>query len=86
KKEEDKYIKIKEYLDLIEYFQSRDEKSYILLYILAITGARFSEVNRMKHDDLKLGTIHLPGTKTENADRDVEVNQKDVELIKRKLK
>lgn len=85
KKEEDKYIKIQEYLDLIDYFKSRDEKSYILLYILAITGARFSEVNRMKYDDLKFGVIHLPGTKTENADRDVEVNQKDIDLIRSKL-
>lgn len=86
KKEEDKYIKIQEYLDLIEYFKSRSEKSYILLYILAITGARFSEVNEMKYEDLKLGAIHLPGTKTENADRDVEVNQNDIERIKERLK
>ena len=86
KKEEDKYIKIQEYLDLIEYFKSRGEKSYILLYILAITGARFSEVLNMKHEDLGLNKIHLPGTKTENADREVEVNRKDIELIKRKLK
>jgi len=86
KKEEDKYIKIQEYLDLIEYFKSRDEQSYIFLYILAITGARFSEVLFMRYDDLKLNKIRLPGTKTENADREVEVNRKDIELIQRKLK
>lgn len=86
KKESDKYIKIQEYLDLIDYFKSKGEPSYVLLYILAITGARFSEVNRMKHDDLKFGVIHFSGTKTENAYRDVEINQKDVELIKDKLK
>lgn len=85
KKEEDKYIKIQEYLNLIEYFKSRDEKSYILLYILAITGARFSEVNNMKYEDFKFGTIHLTGTKTENAHRDMEANQKVIELIKKKL-
>lgn len=85
KKEEDKYIKIQEYLDLIEYFKSRDEKSYILLYVLAITGGRFSEVNRMKYSDLKLNEMHLPGTKTDNADRTVEVNAKDLQLIKNKL-
>lgn len=85
KKEEDKYIKIQEYLDLIEYFKSRDEKSYILLYILAITGGRFSEVNNMQYSDLKLNEIHLPGTKTDNADRNVEVSTKDLALIKSKL-
>lgn len=85
KKEEDKYIKIQEYLDLIEYFKTRNEKSYILLYILAITGARFSEVNNMQYSDLKLNTIHLPGTKTYNADREVEVSAKDLQIIKNKL-
>ena len=48
-----------------------------MLYILLITGARFSEVNRMTYDDLLItkGLIHLPGTKTENADRFVEVSK-----------
>lgn len=87
KKEEDKYISIEQYLALIDYFKSRDETSYILLYILAITGGRFSEVNNMKYSDItkKIGYIHLPGTKTENADRYVEVNQRDIELIKKKI-
>lgn len=85
KKEEDKYIKIQEYLDLIEYFKSRDEKSYILLYILAITGGRFSEVNNLKIEDLKFNEIHLPGTKTITSDRIVEVSVEDINLIKQKI-
>lgn len=58
-----------------------------MLYILLITGARFSEVNRMTHDDLyyKPGLIHLPGTKTENADREVEVSDADLAHIKKAL-
>ncbi|PTG53613.1 site-specific integrase, partial [Staphylococcus chromogenes] len=44
KKEDAKFMTIKQYLDMIEYFKSRDEMSYIFLYILAITGARFSDV------------------------------------------
>lgn len=78
---------IKQYLDMIEYFKSRDEMSYIFLYILAITGARFSDVINMIELDLneKEGIIHLRGTKTANADRFVEVTTKDVKHIKSKL-
>ncbi|WP_198646236.1 tyrosine-type recombinase/integrase, partial [Staphylococcus chromogenes] len=61
--------------------------SYIFLYILAITGARFSDVINMTEIDLneKDGIIHLRGTKTANADRFVEVTTKDVKHIKSKL-
>lgn len=85
--EDAKFIKIQEYLDLIEHFKSKDELSYIFLYVLAITGARFSEVNNMKMSDIDLEKklIHLPGTKTKNANRYVEVNEEDIHLIKRKL-
>ena len=36
-----------------------------MLFILLITGGRFSEVNRMTYDDLiyQDNAIHLPGTK-----------------------
>ncbi|AVQ34367.1 site-specific integrase [Staphylococcus muscae] len=87
KREEKKYITIKDYLALMEYFKSRDEESYIFLYILSITGARFSDVINMLHIDLneKDELIHLRGTKTSNADRFVEVPKKDIKLIKSKL-
>lgn len=82
-KEQDKYLNEDEYLKLMEYFRSRSEKSYVLLFLLAITGARFSEVNNMTYKDLNysLGNVHLPGTKTETSDRIVEVNPKDIEHV-----
>lgn len=78
---------IKQYLDLIEFFKTKNEESYIFLYILAITGARYSDVINMIELDLneKDGIIHLRGTKTANADRFVEVTKNDVKLIKSKL-
>ena len=85
KKEEEKYLKLNDYLRLIDYFKSRQEKSYLLLFVLAITGGRFSEVNRMTYDDLNIDSIHLPGTKTESADRTVGVNVKDIEHIRQTL-
>src|SRR5699024_5207778 len=42
KKEDEKYLKLNDYLKLINYFKSRQEKSYLLLFVLAITGGRFS--------------------------------------------
>ncbi|HDJ7355423.1 TPA: site-specific integrase [Staphylococcus aureus] len=87
KDEHSKFITIEQYLQLIEYFKSRDESSYIFLFILAITGARYSDVINMLPIDLneKEGTIHLRGTKTVNADRLVEVPKKDIQHIKAKL-
>lgn len=87
RKEDTKFMTIKQYLDMIEYFKSRNEMSYIFLYILAITGARYSDVINMVELDLneKDGIIHLRGTKTVNVDRFVEVTQKDVKHIKNKL-
>lgn len=83
-KEEDKYLTEEQYLKLIEYFRNRSEKSYVLLFMLAITGARFSEVNKMTYNDLThgLGTVHLPGTKTTGSDRVIELNYDDIEHIK----
>ncbi|WP_239706054.1 MULTISPECIES: site-specific integrase [unclassified Mammaliicoccus] len=87
KNEENKYMTIQQYLDLIEYFKTRDEQSYIFLYLLAITGARYSDIIGMTKKDLNKssGIVHLPGTKTKNSKRDVEVSQKDVLLINTKL-
>lgn len=86
-REEDKFVTINQYLKLTNYFKSRSELSYIVLYLIAITGARFSEVNNMKWDDLNkgVGVIHLPGTKTDTSARDVEVAQKDIERVKSRL-
>lgn len=87
KEESTKFMTIKQYLDLIDYFKTKNEESYIFLYILAITGARYSDIINMVDIDLneKDGIIHLRGTKTANADRFVEVAQKDIKLIKSKL-
>lgn len=38
KEEQFKYISIKHYLALMEYFKSRNEQSYIFLYLLSITA------------------------------------------------
>lgn len=88
KREETKFMTIKEYLDLIAYFKTRDEQSYVFLYLLAITGARYSDAINMTYADLNKapGIIHLPGTKTENSKRDVEVNHKDIVTIQNKIK
>lgn len=83
-KEEEKYLTEKQYLDLIEYFRNRTETSYVLLFMLAITGARYSEINNMTYKDLNhgLGTVHIPGTKTTGSDRVIELNYDDIDHVK----
>lgn len=87
KKEQAKYMSIEQYEAVIDYLKDKHERSSILLYILAITGARFSEVNNLSYEDISIkdSTIHLHGTKTENADRIVEVSKNDVILINKHL-
>ncbi|NQD97712.1 site-specific recombinase [Staphylococcus xylosus] len=80
-------MSIKNYLNMIDFFKGKNEQSYIFFYLLAITGARYSDAINMNYDDLNKGNgvIHLPVTKTKNSKRDVEVNQKDIMLINSKL-
>ena len=84
---EDKYVNLTQYFKLIEFFKSKDHLSYILLTVIALTGARFGEANRMTWDHLNLrpGAVHLPGTKNDTAPRDIELSVKDIEEIKRRL-
>lgn len=58
-------MSITHYLAMLDYFKSRNEQSYIFLYLLAITGARYSDLINMTYKDLNKseGIIHLPGTK-----------------------
>ncbi|PTI20924.1 tyrosine-type recombinase/integrase [Staphylococcus warneri] len=87
KKEDVKYLTIEQYEGLREYFKLKSDKSSIMLFILLITGGRFSEVNKMTYDDLlyQNNSIHLPGTKTVTSDRIVEVSKSDLLYIKSAL-
>lgn len=62
KDERYKYMSITHYLAMLDYFKSRNEQSYIFLYLLAITGARYSDLINMTYKDLNKseGIIHLP--------------------------
>lgn len=87
KREGEKFFTIDQYERLIEHFKSKTSRSYIMLHLIAITGARFSEVNNMTWHDLNKapGFVHLPGSKSESAERDVEVDTKSLLSIKAKL-
>lgn len=83
-KPEDKYVTLTQYFKLIEFFKTKNHVSYVLLYLLAITGARFSEVNQMTWKNLnkRPGVVHLPGTKNDTSPRDIELSVKDIEYVK----
>ncbi|PTE73175.1 site-specific integrase [Staphylococcus gallinarum] len=84
KKEEDKFMSVYNFEQLKTQVKNSNSQSSLFLFILIITGARFSEVQKLKNKDLnfKNNTIHLPGTKTDIADRIVDVNQNDMKHIK----
>lgn len=88
KSEEDKYMNIKDFMKLKRYSISKNKQSYLCLFILISTGARFSEVQRLKYSDvLEVSSeIHLPGTKTKSANRTIKIPNKDMKHIQYVLK
>lgn len=82
KSEEVKFVSKAEFTKLKEFFKSKNSKSALLLYILAITGARFSEINNLQYIDIKSNCIHIRGGKTDNAKRDINIPTKDIEHIR----
>lgn len=88
KKEETKFMTLKNYKDLKEFFKSKSELSYLAIFILISTGARFGEVQKLeyKHIDEVNSTIHLPGTKTDSSDRTIAIPKNDMKYIIKVLK
>lgn len=84
KQEKDKFMSINNFEQLKNLVKNSESQSSLFLFILIITGARFKEVQMLRSKDLnfKKCTIHLPGTKTDIADRTVDVNNNDMKHIK----
>ncbi|GAB3062108.1 tyrosine-type recombinase/integrase [Salinicoccus sesuvii] len=84
--EDSKYLSRTHFEKLKDYVKTKDDTSYLVIYVLMITGARFSEVADMKYTDLRMDNrIHLPGTKSDTADRLVPASKKDIVFIKQRL-
>ncbi len=83
KPKELKYLPLTAYVKLKRMFMNENTKSGNLLFILHITGARFSEVNHMlfDHIDIDNGRIYLDGTKTDNSKRWISIPTVDMEHI-----
>lgn len=80
---DDKFMSLEEFKSLKRFAMSKKELSYLFLYLLTVTGARFSEIQHLKITDInkKDKTIHIRGTKTVNADRVIKVSEKDINYI-----
>ncbi|REH76174.1 site-specific integrase [Staphylococcus felis] len=87
KPEEDKFMSATDYKKLKKYVEHVPIQSYLFIYILVITGARFGEVQKLTTDDLDFvkNTIHLRGTKTETSNRVVDVPSADMKTLKTTL-
>ncbi|MDT3959491.1 tyrosine-type recombinase/integrase [Staphylococcus kloosii] len=86
-REEDKYMSIKAFKGLKDYVTGINKQSYLFVYLLIITGARFGEVQRLNKSDINYvnNTIHLPGTKTETSDRTIDITKQDMKYIQTTL-
>lgn len=87
KEEKYKYMKPDQYIKTKEFLKNKNSASALLLYILHITGGRFSEANTIKFSyiDFKKKTIYLNGTKTETSQRTMSIAQSDLDHILKKI-
>ncbi|UTH13330.1 tyrosine-type recombinase/integrase [Macrococcus equipercicus] len=87
KPEDDKFIQKDMFIKLSDAMTKKNEYSYLFIYILCITGARFGEVQNLKYDhfNYKDNTLHLPGTKTESAARTIPLLPSEMKHIKKTL-
>lgn len=83
KQEESKFMNIDTFKKLKRFSTTKNELSYLAIFILVSTDGRFGEVQKLKYSDInkKENTIHLPGTKTESADRYVTITKQDMKHI-----
>ncbi|WP_462421108.1 tyrosine-type recombinase/integrase [Salinicoccus sp. Marseille-QA3877] len=80
-----KYINRNDFIKLKEYLKSKTSKSALLLYILMVTGARFSEINDMQYIQLKHNGIDIPEGKTDSAKRFIHLPASDIKHIRHVL-
>lgn len=83
KKESSKFLNLTTYKAFKKFASSKNELSYLALFVLIATGARFGEIQKLQYKDInkKDCTIHLPCTKTESADRTNTITDKDMKHI-----
>ena len=87
KKEEDKFMSLTEYKKLKSFSTNKNELSYLAIFILIATGARFGEIQKLQYSDLDYinSTIHLRGTKTKSSNRIISIAIKDMKHIQNVL-
>src|SRR5699024_5236569 len=84
---DDKFIKYDDFNQIRDYAVTRFEISYFIIFLLCITGARFSEIQRLQAVDLNRedNTLYLRGTKTDTAPRTIILSSEDIDFILKRL-
>ncbi|MHD0383187.1 site-specific integrase [Staphylococcus simulans] len=87
KNEDVKFMNETTYNALRDYAKQGKQMSHLVLYMLCITGARFSEIANMKYDDLNMkdNLIHIRGTKTKTSDRLIPISSESKKHIMKRI-
>lgn len=85
--EEDKFMELDYFYKLKKHAQSKNHLSYLFIYIAIITGARFSEIQKLKYEDFDIDkeTVHLRGTKNATSNRVIKISKEDIQHIRKVL-
>lgn len=79
-----KFMSLSAFKTIKSRVSKSNELSHLFIYLLICTGARFSEIQNLRYEDININAdlIHIPGTKTENADRTIALAKQDKKHIK----
>ncbi|MDW3963776.1 site-specific integrase [Staphylococcus saprophyticus] len=85
--EEDKFMQLEYFYKLKEYAQSQNQLSYLFIYLAIVTGARFSEIQKMRYKDFDIEneTVHIRGTKNVTSDRVIKISREDIKHVRQVL-
>ncbi|WP_436950413.1 tyrosine-type recombinase/integrase [Staphylococcus xylosus] len=87
KPEEFKFMSLKNYYNLKDHAKSKNKLSYLFIYLAIVTGARFSEIQKMQYKDFNVNneTVHIRGTKNETSDRVIKITKEDIKHVRQVL-
>ncbi|MGJ5713534.1 tyrosine-type recombinase/integrase [Staphylococcus auricularis] len=85
--EEDKFMKLEYFYKLKKYAQTKNELSYLFIYLAVVTGARFSEIQHLRYKDFDIEneTVHIRGTKNATSDRIIKITKEDIKHVRKVL-
>lgn len=80
----EKYMELEQLKNLINYVRDKPHLSYLCIYILIITGSRFTPIRKLRYEhlDYENSTIYIDDQKNKYSPRKLKVRKEDMNYIR----